>query len=190
MIDLKEFLEHLSDTDSNHMSTTTISVDCSLLNLEDEDSKTMATISMQKPVVSIERHGNFIQLDFQFISSLDTDLKIFWNTLELYGKTCNDINADTEDTGLYVTLNIALIPDFYEGKYFATATEPVFWALTAEDIEKTPNIIRVILPLINFEVLENTNVDIDEITKEVKEEIAYENRMNAQSVSQNTNSQI
>ena len=34
------------------------------------------------------------------------------------------------------------------------------------------------------------SVDIDEITKEVKEEIAYENRMNAQSVSQNTNSQI
>ncbi len=191
MIDLKEFLQHLSDTDTNHISTTSLALECSILDLRTDESKSLATVSMQKPVISIERHGEYIQLDFKFISPLDTDLKIFWNTLELYGKTCSDINVDTEDTGLYVTLSLALIPDFYEGKYFAAASEPVFWALTSENIEKSPNIIRVMLPLINFEVLENTSVDIEKITKEVKEEIAYEKRVSAQStLNNNTNSQI
>lgn len=190
MIDLKEFLEHLSDKDSNHMSTTAVSLNCAILDLQTNTDKTISSVSMQKPVILVERRGNYIQLDFKFVSPLDTDLKIFWNALELYGKTCNDINVDTEKTGLYITLSLSLIPDFYEGKYFAALSDPIFWALTSEDIEKSPNIIRMMVPLVNFEVLENVNVDIDQVTKEVKEEIAYEKRIAAQTAALNNNSQI
>ena len=122
----------------------------------------------------------YVQVDFKFISALDNDLRLMWNTLELYGKTSNDININTEQTGLLAVCGITMIPMFYDGQYFCSAVNPLFWALTAEEVGKNANVIRVLFNAEDFQIFENLDIDTDQLKKEVRQEIAYENRMNAE----------
>lgn len=179
MISISDFLEALTDKDLNNISRTTIAVDCELLDLKTQETKTLASAALQKPVITVEKHGEYVQLDFEFISALDSDLKLFWNTLEMYGKTSNDVNTDTTKTGLVATSSITMLPTTLEGKYFAIAVNPIFWALTSKDVGVNANIIRIMVSADNFNIYENINVDTNAIERAVDDEIAYQARMSA-----------
>lgn len=180
MINLKDFLKAVCDKDQTGISLTAVVADCDTINLKTGEEKQIISVALQKPVISVERHGNYIQLDFNFISALDNDLKMLWTALELYGKTVNDINTETEDTGLVATGSITLVPIQLGGKYFAVAANPIFWSLTCPEAGETANVIRVIVEASAFEVFENKDIDLEKIEKDALNEISYENRMSAQ----------
>ena len=180
MITTEEFLQKLCEKTANGLSNTSICIDCNVIDLATQDAKPITSVALQKPVVSVERHGLYVQVDFKFISALDNDLRLMWNTLELYGKTSNDININTEQTGLLAVCGITMIPMFYDGQYFCSAVNPLFWALTAEEVGKNANVIRVLFNAEDFQIFENLDIDTDQLKKEVRQEIAYENRMNAE----------
>lgn len=188
MVNMEEFLSNLCAKNQNGLSETSICIECNVIDLQTTESKPVVSVTLQKPVINVERHGVFIQLDYTFISALDTDLKLMWNALELYGKTSNDINVDTEKTGLFTSAGITMVPTQYSGKYFCTAINPIFWSLTANEIGSNANTIRILFNIEDFEVFENLNIDVEKIKKEVKEEIAYEARQMA--MQEGPNSQI
>lgn len=192
MINLKEFLTAVCEKDTTGISLTAIVADCDTVNVKTGEEKQIISVTLQKPVISVERHGNYIQLDFTFISALDNDLKMFWTALELYGKTVSDVNPIAEQTGTVATGSITLVPTQFNGKYFAVAVNPIFWSLTCSEVGEAANVIRVLVEADSFEVYENKEIDMAAIKKEVDAEIAYENRMKAhmQQSAQSQNNKI
>lgn len=180
MININDFLNAMCDKDNTGISLTAIVADCNVINLITGEEKQIISVTLQKPVISIERHGEYIQLDFSFISALDNDLKMLWTTLELYGKTVSDINTNSEKSGLVATGSLTLVPTQFNGKYFAVAVNPIFWALTSSEIGETANIIRVMVEASAFEVLENKEIDMKQLEKEINNELSYQTRMNEQ----------
>lgn len=180
MITTEEFLQRLQEKTVNGLTNTSIAIDCNIINMKTGEAKALASIALQKPLVEVERHGVHIQIEFKFISALDNDLKLMWNTLELYGKTSNDINIATAETGMFAACAITMIPMHFDGRYFCTAINPIFWALTADEVGKNANVIRLIVNMEDFQILENLNIDVEEIKREARAEIAYEARTNAE----------
>lgn len=180
MIKLNEFLTAVCDKDNTGVSLTAIVADCDTINVKTGEEKQIISVTLQKPTISIERHGNYIQLDFNFISALDNDLKMFWTALELYGKTVSDVNTIAAETGIVATGSITLVPTQFNGKYFAVAVNPIFWALTCSEIGESANVIRVLVDADSFEIYENKEIDMAALEKEVNNEISYKNRMQAQ----------
>lgn len=180
MITVTEFLSALCDKDANGISKTAIVADCNMTDLTTGNTKQIVSTVMQKPVISIERHGLFLQIDFKFISALDNDLKMLWTTLELYGKTMNDINTEESNVPRIASGTITFAPTQFEGRYFAVVANPVYWALTSPDVGESTNLIRVLVEADNFEIFENKNIDMNKLDKEISSDLAYEARQAAQ----------
>lgn len=180
MISANEFMQALCDKDKNNLSMTAIAADCNITDLTTGETKQIVSTTMQKPVISIERHNQFIQIEFKFISALDNDLKLLWTTLELYGKTMNDINVDNNTLPRLASGTITFVPVQFNGKYFAVAVNPIFWSLTSPDTGESANLIRVLVEAENFEIFENRGVDMDKLDKEVASDLAYQARQAAE----------
>lgn len=180
MITTEEFLEKLCEKTANGLTNTSVAIDCNIIDMRTGNAKPIASIALQKPLISVERHGTYIQIEYKFISALDNDLKLMWNTLELYGKTSNDINIAAEFTGLFASCGITMIPMYFDGQYFCSAVNPLFWALTAEEVGKNANVIRLIVNMEDFQIFENLDIDTEKLKREVRQELAYEARMNAE----------
>lgn len=180
MIPVTEFISALCDKDKNNISTTTIVVDCNITDLTTTETKQIVSTTLKKPIISIERHGQFLQIEFRFISSLDNDLKMLWTTLELYGKTMSDVNIENNAVPRIASGTITFLPSQFNGKYFAVAANPIFWALTSPDTGENANLVRVLVEADNFEIFENKGVDIDKIDKEIAADMAYEARQEAE----------
>ncbi len=191
MITIEEFLKAASEVDEKTgFSRTSLVADCSTINLATKDEKQIVSVSMQKPVIKIERHGDFVQLDFTFKSALDNDIKMLWMALELYGKTVSDVNPSVAENNVIASGSITLIPAKYEGRYFAVAAMPIFWSLTSLEPNEMANTVRVLVETSSFQVFEANNLDMDAIKKEAEDEISYRRRMEAEAVKKNNENKI
>lgn len=180
MIPVEDFMKALCDKDKNNISCTAIFADCNVTDLTTNETKQITSTTMQKPVISVQRHNEFVQIDFKFISSLDNDLKMLWNTLELYGKEIDSLNVEESTVPRLASGTITLVPTQFDGKYFAVIGDPIFWSLTCPDIGESANVIRVLVDAEHFQIFENKGIDMEALEKEIDSEIAYQARQEAE----------
>lgn len=110
-------------------------------NYETDNSQILREMSTNAPEVSIFRRLEFIQIDLTFGSALASDLKVFWNTFERFGR---DLNNLTEETKNLPFLSLTIIPIEENGRYYITCTNPILWTLQPSTVGGKTNMLRIL----------------------------------------------
>lgn len=126
--------------------------------MEDKEPETIGEHPAYKPVLNIQKHGKFIQIDLEYPATSDTDLKIMWNMLEKYGRELDEVDDDSESIPMSV---LTMVPLVYEGCYYMIAINPIFWALQPSQPGKDATVIRLLYEEENLNFYEASEEDID-----------------------------
>ncbi len=115
----------------------------------------------------------YIQADFTFPTSINFELKLFWELLQEYG---TEVGALTEKSSEVPQIFFTLVPISYEGKYYVLSSAPLFWGLIADKVDKTPDTVRVLFDAENVSIFETNSIDYEKIVQIVDEEITAEEK--------------
>lgn len=125
---------------------------------EDKEPETIGEHPAYKPVLDMQKHGKFIQIDLEYPTSSDIDLKIMWNMLEKYGQELDEVNEDSESIPMSA---LTIVPLVYEGCYYMIAINPIFWTLQPSQPGKEATVIRLLYEEENLNFYEASEEDID-----------------------------
>lgn len=92
-----------------------------------------------EPLIELRVHGNFATIDLNFGNGKSEYLSMFYRCLERYLEE-TDNNSETQEATCFLTI----IPFEYEGQYYITALNPVFWGLEATMIGELPSVLRIV----------------------------------------------
>lgn len=145
-------------------------LECSMWPVDvDENSnvtpRNIATRSSYKPIIEIEKHNEFIQIDLIFQSCLDGDLKLIWNLLEKYGDLLNEVSDESVEVP---TLISTITPVIYDGQYYIMCMSPLFWTLQPQKPGGQSNVIRLLFLEEDLNVFETDEINIDDIDNEIE----------------------
>ena len=174
-----ELINEMVGVDFRRRTKSAITLTNLLYHGDTEIAEETNTITLNKPSIEIERHGKFIQIEICFVSSMDMDLRALWNNIEYYGRQCNDMAQDISSGETIPMCSLTIVPLSLEGKYHATALNPVFWALTSKKIGQNANIVRLLYNIDDLNFFENDTINVEDIEEQAKEEIIAENREKA-----------
>ena len=85
MANISEILNSITGKQPNSNLTkasTTINVGTYIQKTQ--ENKTIMEQTVVKPIVEMERHGEYIVCDLQFVSAYDADLREMYNLIEMY----------------------------------------------------------------------------------------------------------
>ena len=178
-MNVNEILNDMCGLDQRRMTKSALTLENGIFNFTKKETEVINSITLNKPAIEIEKHGDLIQIDICFVSSMDNDLKILWNNVELYGKNMNDLDADIRSKKLAPISSLTIVPTKYNGQYFAVGTNPIFWALTSKKMGQNANVVRLLYKVEDFKFYQNDDIDIEALKADVRQEIIYENRQKA-----------
>ena len=173
---LNEIINESCGKNAQDKPKSALTFDCSMWpvnanELSQPEPRMVGTRSAYKPVIEIEKHGEFIQVDLIFQSYLDADLKIIWNLFEKYGDLLNEISDESTEVP---AATLTITPVIYDGKYYILCISPLFWTLQPEKPGGQANVIRILFHEDDFGVFESEGVDIDAIDREIERDVANE----------------
>jgi hypothetical protein len=174
-----ELISKITGVDERRRTKSSITLTNLMFHTDTEMAEELNTITLNKPSIEIERHGNFVQLEICFVSSMDQDLRALWNNFEYYGRQYNDMTSDIANGDKVPICSLTIVPIALEGQYHATALNPVFWALTSKKIGQNSNIIRLLYNLDDINFYQDEGIDMEDIKDQAKKEVMAENREKA-----------
>lgn len=111
-----------------------------------------------KPAINIMCTHKGIILDFIYQSSLDVDISILYNQLELYGKATTEAKETDE---ILPDFELEIVPEKYGGAIYLSAHTPFLWCLQPEVARDVGcNMIRVFFEAENVCFYGAAEVDI------------------------------
>jgi hypothetical protein len=146
--------------DDSGMPKAAITVSSEMWSTISNASRSIAQQSSNKPTVQIYKHFEFVQIDLKFMSYVDNDLKVLWNTLEKYGTALNSIDGACKEVPF---LSLTIVPLIEQGSYYIICTNPVFWALQPERPGQYANTIRLYFRSEDMGFYESDDIDMNEI---------------------------
>lgn len=137
-----------------------------------QENKTIMEQTIVKPIIEIERHGEYIICDLKFISAYDADLREIYNLIEMYGNNINNTVLEDYAIGEARIPTFVLMLTAINGiDNCITLSAPIFWALTSDKPGATPNMIRFLFHVDDVMFYEGTvEINQKEIEKEIKEQ--------------------
>ena len=178
-MNIKQVLTDMCGLDDRRMTKSAITLENGIFNIKTNETEIVNDITLNKPSIEIETHIDLVQIDICFVSSMDNDLKILWNNVELYGKNMNDLDEEIRAKKLVPISSLTIVPSKYKGEYFAVATNPVYWALTSKKMGQNANVIRLLYRVNDLKFYKNDEINVDAIQQEARAEIIAENREKA-----------
>lgn len=169
-MNVNEIITSIKGFDSKGLANCSVSSTCELWNANTQAVKEVQSYAMRKPSVEIQRRGDYVQIDFEFISSLDSELKILWGALEEYGRLMSEVTESSIELPNY---SIAILPHSGDENYYLMAVNPIFWTVQPKVPGMQTNIIRTVFNTFNFFVMEADALDFNEAEAEAKREIDY-----------------
>lgn len=140
----------------------------------DNSRKVISQQAMFRPVVTINRRMEFIEIIFTFKTAIDSNLKVMFANLEKYGQKLNDITELATEAPI---LSITIVPTISLGCYYMVALNPVMWALQPQAVNGPVNQLKVIVRCEDVGFYQADDMDLSQIEAEVRREI--ENERNA-----------
>ena len=127
--------------DINDVPNGAINLTYEKINKDTKKSQNLRELSVNTPEIAIYKRMEFVQIDLIFASPLASDLKVFWNTFERFGRDFNKVNDETTNIPF---LSLTIIPVEERGKYYITCTNPVIWTLQPTSLGGSPNMLRIL----------------------------------------------
>jgi hypothetical protein len=105
------------------------------------DVTTVVEDSYNNPVVNIFKHAGYVQVDLDFGSKFDVNLKLCWNILENFCEAANSVDDEATEIP---TIVLTIIPNEFEGKYYMLGVNPIFHTLQPKNPSGEPTVIRLV----------------------------------------------
>ena len=118
------------------------------------------------PHINFTVNGDYILVDIIFPLSGIAELRTAWNYLKGFGEKQNE-QLDGAKTNI---LEFTIIPLEYNGKYFCSMINPIFWALQPSAPGAQTDSIRMLFEKEAVNFFEGEEVDEQEIEKELENE--------------------
>lgn len=135
--------------------------------------KVIRELACKKPVVNIHRSFNKVYVELEFGTHLDVDLDMMNSLLSNTYAAANSLEEGTDQFSL-VTLSI--VPEKYAGYFYIIATDPMFWALTADNPRSELNTLRFVFDENDFFVMEADEEDVEAAREEALQDMEAEER--------------
>ncbi len=134
---------------------------------------------VEKPILQMfKQAGGFILVDFIFDSIDDVELHRMHTYLQKFAQATNSTSDDELDFPLLV---FTIVPEEYEGHYFVAGINPIYYALTSNDVNGEMTTIRTafyiqddkdMVP--NFLFLEANEEALDDMIEDIDYEAVNE----------------
>ena len=137
-----ELIQAISGADEQGYGKCTISIQPQRCDIEGNTLNTDDEYITEKPVVQLcKQPGGFVLLDLIFESTDDVDLHRIYGYLQEFFSAENSVDDSVDDFPLFL---LTIVPEALNGEYFALGINPVFYALTPDDVKGEPKIIRML----------------------------------------------
>lgn len=137
-----QMIQELSGADENGNSKCIISIQPQRCDAEGNTTNTDEEYVTEKPIVKMfKQAGGYVLVDLVFSSMQDVDLRRTYSYLADFFTATNSTTDDELDFPLLV---ISFVPNSLQGEYFALGINPIFYALTPDDVTGEPNTIRMV----------------------------------------------
>lgn len=151
-----------------------ITLGIEMWTLKNNTSRNVATYSSNKPVIDIQKHYDFIQIDMQFASKIDNDLKVLWSHIERFGKTLDGINEGSREVPFFT---LTIVPVEEQGGYYIVCTNPIFWCLQPAKPGMDANVLRMQFRSEDVGFFESDDIDMYEIEANVQRSLLERERV-------------
>jgi hypothetical protein len=165
---IDEIIQELNGKTANNVPKASFAFVIDMWSIDKERARSIQNLSICKPELKIEKHGNYVQVDFIYISPMDADLEKQWKALEYYGSLQNEIKDDSEELPVG---SLIITSTEWEGYFHVTAIAPVCWALTSNKPGKQTNIIRVVFEDTKFLFYYDENLNLTNARAEAEREL-------------------
>lgn len=146
-------------------------IDTRLEDLDNSPGKTLAQQSLVKPVVTINKRFEFIEILLDFPSQADTELKVLWAHLQRFGGLLNDVTELSQEAPL---LNTVFVPLAGMGAYFISANNPVYWAIQSPNPTEGARQIGLLFHCEDVDFYQTDEMDVESIATAVVREAEIE----------------
>ena len=137
-------------------------------------ARSVLNYSSYKPIINIQKHYEFIQIDLCFASKVDNDMKVIWNHVEKFGQMLDNVNAETDDIPF---LTLTIVPIEEQGRYYITATNPIFWCLQPTKPGADSSVLRILFRTENVGFYETDEIDSYEVEANVQRSVVEHERV-------------
>lgn len=168
-MDLNELFKNASGIDEENKPKSSIAITSMIMDgSSDDDVEETFSYGSATPVVNIENHSGYIQIDLKFGYHLDESLRIIWSALEQFGE---NLSNSKEDEFNIPVLSITVVPLALDGKQSITAFNPIMWTLQPESpLYEKSNVIRILFEEDSVYQVENEDISLQQVVSEIKTE--------------------
>ena len=172
MASVQEILDSIcGKQDNSNLPRCATSVSTGLFIQKDDETRELMETNVVKPIISLERHNEFVVCDLFYISAYDQDLKDAYDVFELYGSNLNDIGVEEEikEGELTVPYLVIALTALQGYDHVVTLSSPITWSLTSNKPGSMPNTIRILFKVEDVMFYEGQVLDE---AKRVEDELA------------------
>ena len=168
-MDLNELFKNASGIDEENKPKSSIAITSMIMDgSSDDDVEETFSYGSAAPVVNIENHSGYIQIDLKFGYHLDESLRIIWSALEQFGE---NLSNNKEDEFNIPVLSITIVPLALDGKQSISAFNPIMWTLQPESpLYEKSNVIRILFEEDSVYQVENEDISLQQVVSEIKTE--------------------
>lgn len=157
------------------------------ISYSDGTEDEIENLVIEKPIFSIFKHAGFVNVRMDFEQSIDQDLRDVWEMLEEYSQPINSVSYlpeeiesgyYTDSTGEHLVffpmIDLTISPIGKEKDYVMLGINPAFYTLQPRDPSGVPCVIQLTFPEDWFVVTESPTLDVDDIQREVVQELGID----------------
>lgn len=162
----------------------------------DGTTQELDILSVEKPFVSVFKHGGYVDVSLDFRQNIDVDLRMFWTTLENYFSPSNSVSYTDEEIeqGFYYEngekkqvyfplIQLILSPIGKESEYQLVGINPLLPPRLSpkNTVDLDPCVLQLVFAEDYFVVVDDLDdIDTGELQREITEEIAEEEKRRGQ----------
>lgn len=160
-----------ADEEGDPKAAISLSVDMVAINTFSK--RTVAQQAMYRPLVYINRRMEFIEVELEFPTAVDSNLRVFLANLEKYGEL---LNKTTEVSPEIPFLSMVVFPLQSLGTYYMALNNPVLWALTAKNVGESNNLLKLVYRCEDVGFYQTDDIDIADVQAAIEREEAERQR--------------
>ena len=172
-ISIKKIVDAASGKDESGFNKAAIGLFHETVDVGGNVTETVREVSCDTAVVEIHRNLRRVFTDIIFPTSMDVELH---RINDLLKDAFSSANSVSDDGSTFTLVTLSIIPHEFDGRYYMLCTDPLFWALTAQEPRADLNTIRLVFDEDDFYVLAADEQALAEMSMEIQNEIAAEDR--------------
>ena len=144
-----------------------ISLTLDMLNPFTVTKQTLAEQALYKPIVTINKRYEFVELILDFQKPNDPDMRVMLSHLNKYAEKMNEETIRSESVPV---LMVTVVPIMSLGTYYAVFSHPVTWSISSPDMNTLPTQVKLLFKSQDLTFFQTDEVDLAAIESSIQRE--------------------